>query len=226
MTVLANHGLISGADKVTYIKTGSAVVIGTGTSMLIPYESDLPVNGVLIIQLAIGALTPQISADPSGWATIYNDTASSSIRQYIIRRFINGTESGDVTINFGSSISNVAIAQMHVFANQVHTPPISESGGLTVDDLNYTHSDITTTVPFSMAASFVYIPGNVTVGAYTGATGGTWVQRASASTTTGSDATIQLQTADMPVPGTISGGSYNAGVGGLSMNRSFGIIAE
>lgn len=224
MSILANHGMIGNANQVRYINSGAAVAVASGTTLNVPLPPIMPIGGVMLLQLAIGALTPQITGDPTGWGTLFNDTDASFIRQYVLRHYINGSESGDVPIVFGSAISNVAIAQIHVFVNEKTTLPFDESGGLVIGNQTYSPASITTTKPHSLAVSFVYLPGNFVLGPYTGNTGGKWASNANSSTTLGSDATIQLQTAELPAPGTISGGSYAAGVGGLSLTRSFSIM--
>lgn len=224
MSILANHGMIGNANQVRYISSGAAAFVGSGTTLNVPLPTIRPLGGIMILQLAIGALTPQITGDPAGWGTLFNDTDASFIRQYALFHYINGSESGDVPIVFGSAITNVAIAQIHVFMNQKNSLPFNESGGLVVGNQTYSPASITTTKPHSLAVSFVYLPGNFALGAYTGNTGGKWASNVVSATTTGSDATIQLQTAELPAPGTISGGSYAAGVGGLSLTRSFSIM--
>jgi hypothetical protein len=71
-----------------------------------------------------------------------------------------------------------------------------------------------------LACNFVGADDDVTIGPFTGMTGGTWAETvAEFSSATGTDAMIQLQTADMAAAGTIDGGTVAP-----SLSCSWGVI--
>lgn len=71
---------------------------------------------------------------------------------------------------------------------------------------------VVTNGPDRLALQLVSVADPNAVDAFTGMTGGTWSEAvAEFTSTTGTDATIQLQTAAMASAGTIDGGSYTMG---------------
>lgn len=68
--------------------------------------------------------------------------------------------------------------------------------------------DVTTNDTDRLALNFIALESSQAVGVFTGQSGGTWTEAvAEYATTDGSDATLQLQMAEMPSAGTIDGGS-------------------
>lgn len=225
MSLLSNHGLIDSGPQVQFVSSGSAVVVtGGATTINVPYPTDLPSGGIMILQIAIGELVAAPTT-PTGWSLLYLDTDGTFVRHFLYFKYIVGDETGNLAVTT-TAVSNVAIARIYTFKSVANPPPIEESGGFIEGTLTYGPASITSTAPRALAVSFVYLPASYVTGAYTGQTGGTWAENATATTTTGSDATIQLQSALLPNPGTISGGSYAADTGGLSLTRSFALISD
>lgn len=211
---------------VQFVQAGTKVNVSTGTTMDVPVVGT-PVSGnLLMIQIGIGSLTPTIPTAPSGWTKLFEDTDGTFIQQYIYYKYSNGTETGNITFTFSTTVSNFAIGIMYEFVNMKSSAPFNESGGLIIGTLNYGPASITSTIANSLALSFVFLPGLNTTGAYTGNSGGTWIEKSSVNTTLGSDGVLQLQSADLPKAGTISGGSFNSATGGLSLTRSFSLKAK
>lgn len=231
MSLLANHGLIDSLDfGVQFVDAGAADAVGVGaTSINLPYAANMNGN-IMIVHIAINDLTTTPTT-PTGFTPMFADTDGSFVKMYTYFKYITGAESGSLPITL-SSVNGVVIGRLYVFKNVRNPPPINESGGLAIVSYTYSPSSITSTVSRSLAVSFAYLPNSdpgtagYTTGAYTGNTGGTWVERASAKTSVHNGAIITMQTAALPIVGTISGGSYATDVGGLALTRSFSLKAQ
>lgn len=221
MSLLANHGLIEDIGlQVQLVSSGAAVAVGAGSvSMDLPYPAIT--FGLLLARIAVRETGPTPAA-PLGWTLLYADTDGSFIKHYIFFKYSTG-DVGNITFGWGVACGNVIMGQIHTIQNSMLTTPFDESGGLIIGSLTYGPASITSTRRRSLAVSFAMLPGPgvYATGAYTGNVGGTWVERTTANSLLGSDVTIQLQTAILPIAGTISGGSFAADTGGLSLTRSF-----
>lgn len=218
MSLLGNHGLIDDIGlQVNFVSVGAVAVVGPSASINVPYPAIT--FGLQILQISV-AETAASPGTPSGWTLLFADTDGSFIKHYLFFKYSTG-DTGSLNVAFSPSVGSVSMGRIHTFQNSILSPPISESGGLVVGSLTYGPASITSTRRRSLAVSFVFLPAQYSTGSYTGNTGGTWVEAATANTATGIGSTIQLQVAVLPIPGTISGGSYAADTGGLSLTRSF-----
>jgi hypothetical protein len=87
----------------------------------------------------------------------------------------------------------------------------SASFGYGNDDVILAQS-VTTSGGGRMAVSFVSVENDISVGSFTGESGGDWTEAVSEYTFNGdNDLCMQLQIATMASAGTISGGSYDTG---------------
>ncbi len=105
-------------------------------------------------------------------------------------------------VNTGSTISDVL---ENVGAGLIRG---GNSGGYLGTDASIEDCDVQTLGADRLALNFVAVDDDNAVAAFTGMTGGTWVEAvAEFASATGTDGCIQLQTAAMPSAGTINGGS-------------------
>lgn len=131
-----------------------------------------------------GTTAPTISGANSGGDDLY-------IRAYEFNNANTSTTLGEVFENGG--------------VDMVSGDPLLgvQGTGTTVSDCG-----VTTNGEDRLACNFVGVNLNTSIAAFTGMTGGTWVEAvAEFSTTTGTDAALQLQTAAMASAGTIDGGT-------------------
>lgn len=159
--------------------------------------------------------------------TIYgNDADVGSPRaaahsNYFGRVLANGTVSINVTV--GGSGEDV-YARLYEFSG-VHTGPSftdvaesgSEAGGTAaqIDDNSVTSTGIS-----RLGIQLVAVNDDNVLGSFTGETGGDWAEAAEYNSATGTQATLQLQTAEMSAAGTINGGTFT-----MAASDAWGVIA-
>jgi len=138
---------------------------------------------------------------------LYGPDSTGYGRQWIYYKFATGTESGTITVTISGS--SCKIARMYAFRN-VALSSFTEGGGFRSGYGDTISAQSVATVgPDRLAVSFVFVNDDNAVGSFTGESGGDWTETVAEFTTTaGYDGCVQLQTAQMPSAGTISGGSY------------------
>ena len=121
--------------------------------------------------------------------TIALDTTSADDKYMTISAFRD--------VNTGTTLASI------MEQNGTTTPATSAGTSTTVAD-----AGVTTTGADRLALNFVGVNDDNVVGAMTGMTGGTWVDRGQFASATGTDGAMSVQTAAMASAGTIDGGSY------------------
>ncbi len=205
-------------QQVTFVSAGT----GSGTTNGNPtpgYPTGLQANDLILLQVTVrGDSTPTITP-PAGFALLYGPDATGGsgssggerVTQWIYYKFSTGSESGTSTVTITGTNYDRA-ARMYAFRN-VAPSSFTESAsfGYGNDDVILAQS-VTTSGGGRMAVSFVSVENDISVGSFTGESGGDWTEAVSEYTFNGDDdLCMQLQIATMASAGTISGGSYDTG---------------
>jgi len=162
----------------------------------------LQAGDLIILQVTVRDYT-NIPATPARFTFLCFELAVSGI-QYIYYKFSDGTESGTLTITIGGNTCHMG--RMYAFRNAVSTEAISSVSG---QGATIWSQPVTTSGKNELAVCLVYVCDDNDVGSFTGETGGDWTETVPEfKTTAGLDGCIQIQTASMPSPGTLTQGSY------------------
>jgi PKD repeat protein len=206
-------------SQVTYVADGTGS--GTTGNPTPAYPPGLQANDLILLQVTVRD-TSNTPTTPAGFTLLYGPDSTGTGRQWIYYRFSNGTETGTITVTIGGGACK--IGRMYAFRN-VALSSFTEGGGFGSGTGRRIYAqDVTTTDVGRLAVSFVFVNDNNSVGNFTGETGGNWTEEAEFRTNSGSDGTIQLQTATMASAGTISGGSYRMSARDPWGVRAFALI--
>jgi FlaG/FlaF family flagellin (archaellin) len=211
-TITATFALA--VQQVIFVSAGS----GSGSTNGNPapgYPTSLQANDLILLQVTVrGDSTPTITV-PNGFALLRGPDAtggsSSRVTQWIYYKFSTGSESGTGTVTITGTNYDRA-ARMYAFRNVALTS-FTEGAGYRIgeDDVILAQS-VTTTGIKRLAVTFVSVENDISVGSFTGGSGGTWTEPVSEFTFNGDDdICMQLQTATMANAGTIQNGSYDTG---------------
>lgn len=150
-----------------------------------------------------------VNTTQSGWTHITGAT-QSPITHRAFYRVADGTESGSYA--FDTNGGTGAYARIYRFTGTPVSGPVEDSaaaGGAvsTVSDVG-----VTTGGADRLAVNLVALSGSFgSLGSFTGESGGDWTEATKFTSTTGDDATLQLQTAGIASAGTINGGTTSGG---------------
>lgn len=156
---------------------------------------------------------------PAGWTLLTGPHATSVGRHWLFGKIADGTEDG-AAISFGTQA--VAVNR----SGRIYCFTGNDWTGQNVADivLGFAHGTntgtqiadtaVTTPIANCLACNFVKSEDNNSVVAFTGETGGDWIEAvAEATNNIGTGWTAQLQIADMASPGTIDGGTLSTSLG-------------
>ena len=182
-----------------------AAVAGTGTSLAVPYPSNISAGDFLL--LTYGMHKAEAPNTPSGWTIIESRQSGSEVRIDTFFKIAAGTESGNLTFTTNGD-TFAKIARMHRFtgADSVEANANSTASGKIID-----HPDIVTTGADRLAIAFTSLNDDETATSFTGETGGDLTLDFQDTTALGSDHHISIQSADMASSGTLSGGTWSFG---------------
>lgn len=192
-----------------YVSSGTGAVSGS-TPIAVPYPASISVNDLLLMHFTSSSASETLTT-PSGWTLISGgNTLAFKGTSWVLGKVASGSETGNLSVTWGA-VGKGAV-QMHKFSNGTlsYTTPVTSSSLTTV----VTDVDVTTTVADCLALNFVHTPRiSANIPVFTGMSGGTWVERAEFDDGgfIPDSNSIQLQTAAMPSPATISGGTCTAG---------------
>lgn len=148
-------------------------------------------------------------------------------KSWLYARITDGTEDG-ATVTTGSMASTDARgARIYTLSSAQNTldGTTANQSGLSTSVLG--PAALTTALPNSLAVGFAHISvGTVTTSDWTGETGGNWTEAVAEYISTTPGLIMQLQTAQMVTPGTISGGSFTIGVSANWQTGAVGIVAS
>jgi hypothetical protein len=183
-----------------------------GSPLVVTRPAGLQLNDLLVVQLSSMANVGW-QQDPGAWVMIgllYTADAGNNRNQCILATRSTGLDSGAVQNFPNSGAIGTKYGTIHAFRNVAPgaTPWESFSG----------ESGLSATVPdriVTTAAGAPRLALNLSVAAmceaaavYTGAGGGTWALLASGVYCPGNAVACALQSAPMPVAGSIDGGTY------------------
>ena len=197
---------------ITYKSQGAGVSTETSGAALSPLCPATVDAGDILIAHTYWEGTASAPNTPSGWTLLDGPRVIESTigRHWIFGKIADGTEDG-AAVAFGSpAVTTMRAARVYSFAGRV-------SGSITDLCLGFAATShatdpqmpsVTTTVAGALAVACVAQNDNNTAAAATGESGGDWIEAVAeyvAALTPG--LMLQIQTADMATPGTISGGS-------------------
>lgn len=194
-----------------YAGAGAGADFGGATTGNAPYPASIAAGDTLVLQLVnqSSGTTPALTT-PSGWTEIGSVAASNggpgvSQRCWVLPSAV-GTESGSLALT-GMSASTAKSARIYRFtgASNVESAANQLDSSGTTTTVN--DCDITTTGADRLVVNVLAINNNDAIGAFSGMTGGTWVEAGAEYQNTGNVMELQLQTADKAAAGTVGGGT-------------------
>jgi hypothetical protein len=211
-------------NQVAFIAADSGYGFTSTSAQSIAYPAGWQANDLLLLQVTVRDTT-NTPATPSGFTLLYGGTDSSTIgRQWIYYRFALSSDSSSASLTIAGTACK--IARMYDFRNVAPSSfTESPSFGFSAGSTTISAQPITTVGANRLAVSFVFETDNNALTAFSGETGGTWAEALTEFTTTaGSHGGVQLQTATMTSPGTITGGSFNMAGSDSWGVRAFALI--
>jgi hypothetical protein len=193
----------AGGTTPSWIAVGTADT--TGTAGATPaYGTNA--SGDLFVLVVAGRITSVTT--PAGWTLQGGPNDQGGRKVYIFTRDTRstGSESGTVSVTL---TADSQISTIHTFRNVATSSFVedvttggSAANGSTVSGISITAGGNNRLAMFAAGSGDTH-----TWAAITGMSGGTWVQRATTTSGTGSNSSYALQTAALDSGGTVSGGS-------------------
>jgi hypothetical protein len=176
----------------------------TSSTVNVPYPTGIGAGDTLVAHVLTKIGTA--IATPSGWTLISSGVpGDGSGFHAAFLKAATGSESGSLSVSTTDSEFIGVFGRMYRFTGANASEGAGQESG---EDSTVADRTVTTSGADRLAVNLLAIEDNVTVAAFTGMTGGTWAEAVGAyETTTGGDATLQIQTADMAAAGTINGGT-------------------
>jgi hypothetical protein len=205
-----------------FVAAGSGAP-GLGAGTIQPaYPPTAPGDALFLHACQFLEVTPVPA--PAGWTELFADTVGA-FKQYVFLRDAraNGSESGSVSVSVDCNASAAIIYGIrNVEPGAPESPDIIAGAGGVCGGPAITTADVDRlALGFYSTAEFAAGEASANVGSI----GGTWAEVSEYRDAVVSQLAIQLQTADMPLAGTISGGvspMNSLGVG--SVCRGFALV--
>lgn len=199
-----------------YSSKGAMVGIATGgAAHNVPCPVVVNAGQVLIAHLMYESTTITPST-PAGWTLLSGPhTIGTTARTWVYGKIAVGNEDG-TNVNFGSPTGNHnRYGVIYAFDNPRNDTIANIVGGFNFDTGSSAEiPDVEVITPEADCLAINLLGGqdDVTIGPYTGETGGDWVEAAPEDlhSTFTPDQFMQIQTAAMSSAGTINGGSVTA----------------
>jgi hypothetical protein len=209
---------IAGDKNVRYVNSTAGVTSSLINAVLLPtYPAGL-VTGDLLIAHVTSASGALVVTPPVGWSTLVDNHTSSN--GYLFYKISDSTETGTAAFTWvgGSGVNK--IARMYQFRYSLTSSFSEDPKNIITAGTTTTAPTLTSTGRRSLAVSFVNVYNNTAISSFTGATNGTWAEAVAEYVLT--NVGIQLQTAILPTPTTISGGTMTTGSNGsVTLNMVF-----
>lgn len=224
----------AGAGNTITTGSGTTSITGCTAGNLVMFHF---VTDGTAFDLSNGAHTnwENLAGTPSAHSTIVNAAAvgaTAAHSLYLGRVTADGTVSQAQTVGasgediFARFYEFSGVSKGTTVATVCENTYVTNVGGIYTDvsgtSTSIANAPVKTTVADGLALNFVSVNANQAVSAFTGMTGGTWAEVVAEYVAGGTVATMQLQSASMPSPATIDGGSLTItsaawGVLGLSL---------
>lgn len=202
--------------------TGAASTTG---SISVPYPSGITAGQLLIAHIFRFDDGDAAPTTPSGWTAKYSAAGGTS-SLHVFTKIAVGTESGSLAFTIGDGTDGF-YGQMYRFTGDTADWQFEDGTSATGSSASATMSAVTTTGADRLAINVLAVNNDVTVAAPTGETGGDWVEAvAEFTSTSGTDGTLSLLTANMASAWTITGGTSTLGSSARWITKSFAIYAQ
>lgn len=222
----------TGSAGVQFVSAGTGTSRGTTGALSVPYPSSFAAGDLLLVQVSIHSATGVIST-PAGWTVMgggpYQISSTDSGMHGVYGKIADGSESGTLSVSFSTDSGVCKMGRMYSFTN------VFPSIGSLTESASEGHANsatvsarsLTATNSRSLGVQFVVVIDDNAFGAFTGATGGTYIEATPEFTTTdGNDGCMSLQIVEFPSAGSVTGGSYvMAGADGYNVT-AFVILPE
>lgn len=144
-----------------------------------------------------------------GWSPQLDFAVSAFARVRVYTRDTRSTGSESGTVEVFSVAANCIIAAIHTFRNVATSSFIEDAttGGENSANTSIEAPQVDAGGTHRLAVAIGGATDDLSVGAFTGETGGDWTLKHTHASTVGSDACIWLQTAALDAGGTITGGA-------------------
>jgi hypothetical protein len=210
------------SSGVVFEEAGAGVSVTGSGDLNVAYPTTGLAAGETFMIVGVIRANGGTIATPAGWTKVGTDRILGSSSNGTMCVFIKtaiGSESGTVALDFSTN-SVAKGAQMFRFAGANATEASATESVANAGSTNAAVNDVgvTSTVSGTLAINVVGVADDNAIDAFTGQTGGTWVE-ATGEYLFQSNGTIQVQYAELPVAGTINGGSYT-----MAASDAWGII--
>lgn len=171
------------------------------------YPPGAPAGGLYVLQVAHRNIAAGLAATLSV-TTAWNPVAvltNASSRQWVFYRYATGAETNTTTVQFVGAGTYTNQSQIHLVLS-VTASAVIESINTVIGAAatNRTDAAVTPTGPSRLALNFLFNNNAVDIGAFQGATGGTWT--VGSSVTNVGDCRIGVEIASLTSATTIDGG--------------------
>ena len=210
--VVGDSGLLQVMPAI--LAAGTKAELGSTGSQNTNLAPALPLSfpGCKLILHVIIAASPTVScATPAGWELVANDMLSGNGAGHWIFAADHGAAAPSVDWNAPDGANTRALARILSIVNVKPGTPWHTLGNTAqaLTSGTVTIASLTTTLVQCLGLAFNSITDDPVMIDATGETGGDWTEIIEEVTTTlGNDAAIQVQSALLPTPTTISGGTF------------------
>lgn len=189
---------------------GTGAATTSSSSISVPYPASIEAGDLLILQVLNWSSGGSGITTPSGWTQIGAGHQGSGGEHRAYYKAAVGTESGSLSVSTNSGGSIGSYGRMYRFDSAANIGTVIEAAAVgTGSTAVIADTGVITTGDNRVAVNLVALKDNLAIGAFTGATGGTWAEATAEFTSaTGQDACLQIQIADMAAAATINGGSF------------------
>jgi hypothetical protein len=218
----ANFSGTTSGTMPAFVAAGAGV--SSSGNLNVPYPAPIAAGQLLVLQ--VGMRQGNAVTTPTGWTLGFSDQGTSNPRQSVFFTFAAGGEAGALPVALAAGAVNTG--RMYSFSG-VRSTSFHE-GDVVGNGTNgvLTGPTLTTTGSNRLGVCLVAIDNNPLMGAFVGASGGTWMEPVQEfPDNVSNNFGLQIQTVSLPNAGLLSGGSANFGMGGDdSIFRAFALIGN
>lgn len=198
---------------ISFQEAGAGVSRGsTGTLTPAFPVTGLAADDIFILHVSISSATGVVDTAVTGFTHInsYQIGSADTGEHAVFWKRATGSESGNATVSFSTDVAVVKTARMYRFRGCIASgTPYEGLGNAQANSATLADQSVTSTGANRLAVNLYTINDDNAVDAFTGQTGGTWVEPVAEFTTLdGNDSCLGIQTAQLVSAGTINGGSF------------------